>query len=97
MDDAQSKSGEDSRKAEESATARREVRDSYEDLRADVTNLTDAVKKLANAEFGGVASDARQAAEQGMASVESSIRKNPTQAALIAAGVGFLVGLLVIR
>jgi ElaB/YqjD/DUF883 family membrane-anchored ribosome-binding protein len=77
--------------------AKQEVRESYSDLRGDVASLTEAVKKLANAEFGGAVGDAQQMAEQGLSSVEQSIRKHPTQAALVAAGVGFVVGLLLIR
>lgn len=77
--------------------AKREIQDGYDDLRADVTKLTDAVKSLAGEQLGTAVEDAQQAAEQGLAKVERSIRRNPTQAALIAAGIGFLAGLLIVR
>jgi ElaB/YqjD/DUF883 family membrane-anchored ribosome-binding protein len=92
---AQSRSATTSNAAREEA--KQDLRDSYSDLRGDVASLTEAVKKLANAELGGAVGDAQQMAEKGLSSIETSIRKHPTQAALVAAGFGFLVGLLLIR
>jgi ElaB/YqjD/DUF883 family membrane-anchored ribosome-binding protein len=92
---AQSRSATTSNAAREEA--KQDLRDSYSDLRGDVASLTEAVKRLANAELGGAVGDAQQMAEKGLSSIETSIRKHPTQAALVAAGVGFLVGLLLIR
>jgi ElaB/YqjD/DUF883 family membrane-anchored ribosome-binding protein len=77
--------------------ATRDVQDAYGSLRADVADLTSSVKKLAGAQLGGAVTDATDAAQEGLSQVEKSIRKNPTQAALIAAGVGFLVGLVLTR
>lgn len=77
--------------------AKHDVTESYDALRRDVTELASSVKRLAEAEFGTAASDARAAAERQIGEVEGAIRKNPTQAALIAAGAGFVLGLLISR
>lgn len=74
-----------------------DVKDKYQDLRADVAGLTESVKRLAEKEIGPAVSDIKETAEQGYAKFESQIRKNPTQAALIAAGVGFVIGLIASR
>ena len=80
-----------------SKSARADVKSDFDNLRSDIGDLTSSVKRLAETEFGGTISEAREAGERGMAQVEASIKKNPTQAALIAAGVGFLVGLMIAR
>jgi uncharacterized linocin/CFP29 family protein len=85
---AQSRSASPSNAAREEA--KQDVRESYSDVRGDVASLTEAVKKLANAELGGVVGGAQQMAEQGLSSIEQSIRKHPTQAALVAAVPAFL-------
>lgn len=87
----------DVRAAEQSREAREDVKSDLEALRANVSDLASSVKRLASAELGGVAGNAQEAAEKGMSEAERMIRRNPTQAALIAAGVGFLVGLVVMR
>lgn len=71
--------------------------DSYETLKGDIANLTDSVKKLASEQMGSAVEGAQDQVKQKLGDIESSIRKNPTQAALIAAGVGFLVGLVITR
>lgn len=71
--------------------------DSYEALKGDISNLADSVKKLAAEHMGTAVGDAQDQMKQKLGSIESSIRKNPTQAALIAAGVGFVVGLIITR
>lgn len=88
---------EDTKRSVESNMAKRDVKESYENLRADVADLTSSVKKLADSELGGAVSSAKEMAEKNIGQLESTIRKNPTQAALVAAGIGFLVGLVVTR
>ncbi len=88
---------EDAKRNVESNMAKRDVKESYENLRADVADLTSSVKKLADSELGGAVSSAKDMAEKNLGQLESTIRKNPTQAALVAAGIGFLVGLVVTR
>lgn len=83
--------------AVQAETAKRDVTDNYEALRRDVTELASSVKRLADAELGIAATQVQDAAVKGAGQVEASIRRNPTQAALIAAGAGFLVGLLIAR
>ena len=55
-------------------------------LRADITGLADSVKRLA--------AEAPDIAKEGL---ESSIRRNPLQATLIAAGIGFVLSLIIGR
>jgi ElaB/YqjD/DUF883 family membrane-anchored ribosome-binding protein len=55
-------------------------------LRADLKGLADSVKQLA--------AEAPQLAKE---SVETSIRRNPLQATFIAAGIGFVLALIVGR
>lgn len=77
--------------------AREDVKDSYETMRSDIAELANSVKKLAGTEFGGMVEGAQEQAELRLSQVEKSIREKPAQAAMIAAGVGFLVGLLIVR
>ena len=55
-------------------------------LRADITGLADLVKRLA--------AEAPDLAKEGF---ESAIRRNPLQATLIAAGIGFVLCLIIGR
>ena len=55
-------------------------------LRADLSGLVDSVRRLA-AEAPDLAKD----------SLETSIRRNPLQATLIAAGIGFVLALIIGR
>ena len=80
-----------------SRTASSDPTDSYEVLKGDIASLTDSVKKLASEHMGSAVEGAQDQVKQKLGDMESSIRKNPTQAALIAAGVGFLVGLVITR
>lgn len=66
-------------------------------LRSDIGRLTDSVSKLAAEELGTTVDDLNAKASAQITAAERAIRKNPTQAALIAAGVGFIVGLIMIR
>jgi ElaB/YqjD/DUF883 family membrane-anchored ribosome-binding protein len=71
--------------------------DSYEAIKSDLSNLADTVKNLASEQLGAVAGTAQDQVKQKLGDFEASVRNNPTQAALIAAGVGFLVGLVMTR
>ena len=71
--------------------------DSYEALKSDLSQLGESVKKLVSENMGSAVSGAQQQFEQQLGGVEQSVRKNPIQAAAIAAGVGFLVGLVITR
>ena len=66
-------------------------------LRGDLATLADAVGKASREQLQGVVQDARQAGEQQLENIEAMIRRNPTQSALIAAGVGFVVALMMLR
>jgi ElaB/YqjD/DUF883 family membrane-anchored ribosome-binding protein len=62
-------------------------------LRKDIEGLTGAV-----AEAGGhQASRAKDAANEALAALEDSVKRNPTAALGIAVGVGFLVGIVLRR
>ena len=62
------------------------VSDNMVALRADLAGLGESVKRLA-----------AEAPELARESFESSIRRNPLQATLIAAGVGFVLALIMAR
>ena len=66
---------------------------SASDIRGAVGELTDAAKHQAS-----VAADtAQHVATDTLSEVEAQIKKNPTQSALIAAGIGLIVGMLLAR
>ena len=71
--------------------------DTVETLKADLGKLADTVKSLATEQFGSVAENVQVKAATTVTDLETAIRKNPTQAAVVAAGVGFLVGLVLTR
>ncbi len=75
----------------------RSAADSYDTIKADLSHLTDTVKKMATEQMGSAVGGAQDQVKQKLGDMESMIRKNPTQAALVAAGVGFLVGLVMSR
>ncbi len=77
--------------------AKKAVEDDVDSLRSDIANLASSVSKLASEKVGSAVGDAQAAAEQKLGDLESVIRKNPTQSAMIAAGVGFLFGLILSR
>ena len=62
------------------------VSDNMVALRADLAGLAESVKRLA-----------AESPELARRSFESSIRRNPLQATLIAAGVGFVLALIMAR
>ncbi len=74
-----------------------DVSDDLAALRADIARLADSIGQLAANELGTTVDEIQAKAGAQVTAAERAIRRNPTQAALIAAGVGFLVGLIMIR
>lgn len=66
-------------------------------LKNDISNLADSVRKMASEKVGSTAGDVQAKAQEKLGELEGMIRKNPSQSALVAAGVGFLVGLILSR
>ena len=75
----------------------KEVKDDVDALRSDIASLATSVSKLASEKVGGAAGEAQAMAKEKLGDIESAIRQNPTQSALIAVGVGFLIGLVLTR
>ena len=67
-----------------------EVGENVAALRTDIANLAESVKRLATEQV-------QDKATEKLADVEAAIRRNPSQAAMIAAGIGFVVGLILTR
>jgi len=74
-----------------------DVQDNVAALRSDIANLADSVKRLASEQLGSSVEDLQDKAKEKVGDVEAAIRRNPSQAALIAAGVGFVFGLILSR
>lgn len=75
----------------------KDVKDDIETLRSDIASLANSVSKLASEKLGSVVGDAQTMAGEKLGDIETVIRRNPTQAAMIAVGVGFLFGLVLTR
>jgi ElaB/YqjD/DUF883 family membrane-anchored ribosome-binding protein len=73
-----------------SDSATSEVGDKLAALREDVANLAESIRRVAAEQIGSSVEDVHQ-------SLETRIRRNPTQAMLIAAGIGLVVGLILAR
>jgi len=73
-----------------SDAATSEVGDKLAALREDIANLAESIKRVAAEQIGSSVEDVHQ-------SLETHIRRNPTQATLIAAGIGLVVGLILAR
>lgn len=84
-------------RASASADPAKDLRDDLDALRGDIANLASSVSKLATDTMGAAAGNAQAMAKEKLSDFESAVRQNPTQSALIAVGVGFLVGLLLTR
>jgi ElaB/YqjD/DUF883 family membrane-anchored ribosome-binding protein len=67
--------------------------DEIEELRRQVQELSE---KLGAAAQGSI-EDMKDNFRQNVSDIEKQIRANPVQAAVIAAGVGFLIGALITR
>jgi ElaB/YqjD/DUF883 family membrane-anchored ribosome-binding protein len=74
-----------------------DVQDNVAALRSDIANLADSVKRLASEQLGSSVEDVQDKAMEKLGDVEAAIRRNPSQAAMIAAGIGFVVGLILTR
>lgn len=74
-----------------------EVGDNVQALREDIASLAESVKRLAAEQLGSSVEDIQDKAKEKVGDLEAAIRRNPSQAALIAAGIGFVVGLILSR
>lgn len=80
-----------------SRSAASDVGDNVQALREDISSLAESVKRLASEQLGSSVEDLQDKAKEKVGDVEAAIRRNPSQAALIAAGVGFVFGLILSR
>jgi ElaB/YqjD/DUF883 family membrane-anchored ribosome-binding protein len=78
-------------------SAANDVSDNVTALRDDIASLAASVKRLAAEQIGTSVEDVQDKAMEKVGDLEAAIRRNPSQSALIAAGVGFLVGLVLAR
>ncbi len=78
-------------------SAASDVGDNVQALRDDISSLAEAVKRLASEQLGSSVEDIQDKAKEKVGDIESAIRRNPSQAALIAAGIGFVFGLILSR
>lgn len=83
--------------SDNTTSAANDVSDNVSALREDVANLAASVKRLAAEQLGTSVEDVQEKAMEKVNDLETAIRRNPTQSALIAAGVGLVVGLIVSR
>jgi ElaB/YqjD/DUF883 family membrane-anchored ribosome-binding protein len=67
-----------------------DVGDNVAAMRTDITNLAESVKHLATERV-------QDKAREKLGDVEAAIRRNPTQASLVAVGIGFAAGLILSR
>ena len=74
-----------------------DVKDDIDSLRSDIASLANSVSSLASDKISAAVSDAQVIAGDKLSYVESAIRRNPTQSALIAVGVGVLFGMILSR
>jgi ElaB/YqjD/DUF883 family membrane-anchored ribosome-binding protein len=78
-------------------SAAADVGDNVQALREDIASLAESVKRLASEQLGSSVEDLQDKAKEKVSDVETAIRRNPSQAALIAAGIGFIFGLILSR
>lgn len=83
--------------ADRNSTSQNAATETYDSLRSDIANLSKSVKTYATENFGEAAAEVQDKAQAQLSSLESAVRKNPVQTAMIAAGIGLVVGLLVTR
>jgi ElaB/YqjD/DUF883 family membrane-anchored ribosome-binding protein len=74
-----------------------ELREKSERVKNDIRELGGAAKEVAGEKFDQWYKDGRDKAVQLTKGLEKRISDNPFQSVLIAAGVGFLAGLLIRR
>ncbi len=77
--------------------ASRKMRTDVEALRQDIGNLASSVSQLASETVGAAVGDAQAMGERKLSDLETAVRHNPTQAAMIAVGLGFVLGLVLTR
>ena len=77
--------------------SKKAVADDVESLRNDIASLASSVGKLAGETVGSTVDGAQVKAAETLGDLEKAIRRNPSQSAMIAVGVGFLFGLFVTR
>ncbi len=82
---------------ETTRSAADDVSDDFAALREDIARLAESVSTLATSELGSSVDQLQAKAGEQITAAERAIRRNPTQAAMIAAGVGFAIGLIMIR
>jgi ElaB/YqjD/DUF883 family membrane-anchored ribosome-binding protein len=80
-----------------SRSAANDVSDNVTALREDIANLAASVKRLAAEQIGTSVEDVQDKAMEKVGDLEAAIRRNPSQSALIAAGIGFAIGLILAR
>jgi ElaB/YqjD/DUF883 family membrane-anchored ribosome-binding protein len=78
-------------------SAASEVGDNVTALRQDIASLAESVKRLAAEQIGSSVEEVQDKAMEKVSDLEAAIRRNPSQSALIAAGIGFVVGLILAR
>jgi ElaB/YqjD/DUF883 family membrane-anchored ribosome-binding protein len=78
-------------------SAASDVGDNVTALREDIASLADSVKRLAAEQIGTSVEDVQDKAKEKVGELEAAIRRNPSQSALIAAGIGFVVGIILAR
>ncbi len=78
-------------------SAASDVGDNVTALREDISALADSVKRLAAEQIGTSVEDVQDKAKEKVGDLEAAIRRNPSQSALIAAGIGFVAGLILAR
>lgn len=78
-------------------SAASDVGDNVQALRDDIASLAESVKRLAAEQLGSSVEDIQDKAKEKVGDLETAIRRNPSQAALIAAGIGFVFGLILSR
>jgi len=78
-------------------SAASDVGDNVTALREDIASLAASVKRLATEQIGTSVEDVQDKAMEKVGDLETAIRRNPSQSALIAAGIGFVVGLILAR
>ncbi len=78
-------------------SAASDVGDNVTALREDIASLADSVKRLAAEQIGTSVEDVQDKAKEKVGELESAIRRNPSQSALIAAGIGFVIGIILAR
>jgi ElaB/YqjD/DUF883 family membrane-anchored ribosome-binding protein len=79
------------------SAAAADVGDNVQALREDISSLAESVKRLASEQLGSSVGDVQDMAKEKISDIEASIRRNPSQAALVAAGIGFVFGLILSR